>query len=281
MNPSARDLTRGPDMTSALHRPALLLAQKALRQRPHTRHFMEQRWHQLLFVHYACDPEEIQRLLPAGVDVDTFPDRDGVERAWLGVVLFEMREVGFPGLPWRLRFPEYNVRTYVRIGDREPSVWFFSLNAPKPLVSFVARRAFHLPYYPARLRRRVERDGDQLVFSDALDWRKRGVRLSALHRTREEYLPPEAGSLDFFLLERYQLLAQSPSGGLYRGRVWHHPYPVWLADLTHWETNILEWLGLASRQPAHYCWSPGVDALLWRPQALDVESIGEVRPSLL
>ena len=38
---------------------------------------------------------------------------------------------GVPSLPWISEFPEVNVRTYVRVGDR-PGVYFFSLDAGSP-----------------------------------------------------------------------------------------------------------------------------------------------------
>src|SRR3954470_5472633 len=70
---------------------------EAERQRPSRPVLMHQRWEQLLFLHWAWDPAEVQRTLPRGLTVDPF---DG--RAWLGVVPFFMRDVRpawFPSLP--------------------------------------------------------------------------------------------------------------------------------------------------------------------------------------
>ena len=58
----------------------------------------------------------MQKLLPAGVEVDTF---DG--SAWVGLIPFHMDGLGFPGLaplPYVGSFPEVNVRTYVRASKR-------------------------------------------------------------------------------------------------------------------------------------------------------------------
>ena len=55
---------------------------------------MRQRWAQLLFLHWAWDPAEIQRTLPPGLTVDVYAGR-----AWLGLVPFAMERVRPRGLP--------------------------------------------------------------------------------------------------------------------------------------------------------------------------------------
>ena len=50
-------------------------------------------WEQLTFIHWRFDPDEVQRLLPPGLTVETF---DG--SAWVGLVPFYLR-VGFPHVP--------------------------------------------------------------------------------------------------------------------------------------------------------------------------------------
>ena len=73
-------------------------------------------WRDLLFLHFATEPEPIQALLPPGLTLDTFPDEMGRERAWVGLVPFRMQGVrlrGLPPLPGTHAFPETNVRTYV------------------------------------------------------------------------------------------------------------------------------------------------------------------------
>ena len=104
---------------------------------------MRQRWTDLVFVHWRYRPEAVQHLLPDGLTVDTF---DG--SAWVGLIPFTMREVSVAGtgeLPHVGRFPEVNVRTYVRRGSRV-GVWFFSLDIDRYLPAVTARVAYRLPY---------------------------------------------------------------------------------------------------------------------------------------
>lgn len=72
-------------------------------------------WLDLTFIHTPVEPAAVQALLPTDLRVDTWPDADGVEQAWIGLVPFVMK-VGLPGgrvIPWVGTFPETNVRTYV------------------------------------------------------------------------------------------------------------------------------------------------------------------------
>ena len=111
---------------------------------------MTQRWNDLLFAHWPVPAAQIARLLPEGLAVDTF---DG--SAWVGVVPFWMDRVqlrGLPLVPGANRFPELNLRTYVREANTNVAgVYFFSLDAANPAAVAVARIFFHLPYYWAKM----------------------------------------------------------------------------------------------------------------------------------
>ena len=76
---------------------------------------MEQYWTDLVFIHWRYPVDVVQRLLPEGVEVETY-DGD----AWIGLIPFNMNDLGFPKwkpLPYVGSFPEVNVRTYVRCGE--------------------------------------------------------------------------------------------------------------------------------------------------------------------
>ena len=110
---------------------------------PVRRAVMVQRWNDVVFLHWRFEPDVVQRLLPAGVEVDTF---DG--SAWVGLVPFHMDALGVAGwapLPHVGSFPEVNVRTYVRARGRV-GVWFFSLDVDRFLPAAVARITYSLPY---------------------------------------------------------------------------------------------------------------------------------------
>ena len=96
---------------------------------------MTQQWQDLLFAHWAYEPEVVQRLLPSGVELDTFEGK-----AYVGLVPFNMRNLrlrGLPPIPTTSNFAEVNVRTYVTSRGRS-AVWFFSLDTQKLLPTLVA-----------------------------------------------------------------------------------------------------------------------------------------------
>src|ERR1700734_1447986 len=110
---------------------------------------MRQRWQRLTFLHWAYDPDAVQRLLPAGLTVDTF---GGV--AWVGLVPFYMQvhTPGDRGVPWVSNFCETNVRTYARDREGRAGIWFLSLDAARLGAVAVARASYQLPYFWSSMR---------------------------------------------------------------------------------------------------------------------------------
>ncbi len=62
--------------------------------RPVVRPVMVQGWHDLASLHWPYDPGLVQRLLPAGLRVDTLGGA-----AWVGLIPFHMRRIRVPRLP--------------------------------------------------------------------------------------------------------------------------------------------------------------------------------------
>jgi uncharacterized protein YqjF (DUF2071 family) len=110
---------------------------------------MRQRWERLTFLHWPFDPPAVQRLLPAGLRVETFGGA-----AWVGLVPFFMRVASGGGrrAPWVSDFCETNVRTYVTDGEGRSGIWFFSLDAARLGAVAVARTSYRLPYFWSSMR---------------------------------------------------------------------------------------------------------------------------------
>ncbi len=216
---------------------------------------MRQRWRDLLFLHFSCDPSEIASLLPPGLTVDTFPDETGKERAWIGLVPFLMNDVRWafmPRIPGTHTFPETNVRTYVHYEGRDPGVWFFSLDAANVLAVKTARMAFALPYFAAQMK--VDRRDDHISY--------RGIRARESYEIESSIgkaLPIAApGALEFFLAERYLLYAYR-HGRLLTGRVHHSPYEFREAGYEREDETLVQSAGISPRPFIHRLFSEGVD----------------------
>lgn len=195
---------------------------------------MRMNWHDLLFMHWPVRAASLRPLVPSGLEIDTF---DG--EAWLGVVPFRMTSVRprFTfSLPWLSAFPELNVRTYVKI-EGKPGVCFFSLDAANPVAVRVARAAFHLPYFDARMSSINIRD--EIVYEST-----RTHRYAARAEFRGRYQPTgdvfqtSAGSIEEWLTERYCLYAWNRSGRVFRGDIQHARWPLQLAA-AEIETNTM------------------------------------------
>ncbi len=225
------------------------------------------RWQRLLFVHWRCDPELIAPLIPPGLSLDTFEGS-----AWVGLVPFSisgLRPWWSPPVPGARAFNEVNVRTYVHYRRRDPGVWFFSLDATNRLAVAVARAWWGLNYHFAKMS--VRSAGD-LVHYEAARRLRRGR--AAAHIVAQvgpklgdddanRPLPPGLAvpdTLDHFLIERYLLYSQRPSGPLFRGQVHHAPYQLHEVSLLSCEQSLLTASGIRPNTPPyHAVYSPGVD----------------------
>lgn len=178
-------------------------------------------------------------------------------QAFVGLVPFRMQGVRQAWMPERsaLDFLETNVRTYVHLDGEHPGVYFFSLDAASRLAVWVARAAWALPYFFARMEMTMGEGGTEYRLE-----RLSGTRpkLDVRYRSGPPLGPSVPGSLEFFLLERYFLYAERD--GLLRGQVHHAPYPAHRANVGELHEDLIASAGLpqtATAPLAHY--SPGVD----------------------
>jgi uncharacterized protein YqjF (DUF2071 family) len=216
-------------------------------RRPDRPAVMRQSWRNLLFLHWGVAPELLRPLVPAELDLDLF---EGT--AYVGLVLFTMsgvHPIGLPPVRGLSSFHETNVRTYVHAGGRSPGVWFFSLDAANPIAVRLARGLFHLPYYHARMFLERELTGIEESTGEIL---YAGMRLPP-QPARASYLirgrvagkiqPACPGTLDHFLAERYLLYARRRCC-LYRGQVFHLPYPLQSAQALTVDETLLAAAGI-------------------------------------
>lgn len=221
---------------------------------------MAMQWHHLLFAHWPFAPADLRPLIPAGLELDTFN-----ATAWIGVVPFEMRDVrprSTPALPWIGRFAELNVRTYVTV-DGKPGVWFWSLDAANPLAVRVARRAFHLPYFDARMQ--IDVADDVVSYRSVRTHRgAAGARWVGQYRPIGPPYRAHAGTLDHWLTERYCLYAGDRRGHVWRGDIQHQPWPLQPASATIAHNTMFDQIGLVPPdQPPLLHYARRLDVVAW------------------
>lgn len=216
---------------------------------------MYQSWQRLLFAHWPVPARLLRDKIPSQLSIEEF---DGT--AWLGIVPFRMANVHFRGLPpiWGTsRFPELNVRTYVRYGDVS-GVWFFSLDAANWPAVIGARIGFHLPYFFAHMS--IQEAGQKTHYESR---RKNGMFIAdyAPTGTVQDY---PADSLERWLTERYYLFAADKRGKIYRGDIHHELWPLQPAEAEITENTIAAASGipLPDTKP-HLLYAENNDVLAW------------------
>ncbi|HEU0006649.1 MAG TPA: DUF2071 domain-containing protein [Terriglobia bacterium] len=220
---------------------------------------MYQRWEDLLFLHWSYDPLAIQSTLPRGLRVDTFEGK-----AYVGIVPFFMRDVRpsfCPRLPGISDFLELNVRTYVHDERGVPGVWFYSLDANQRLAVRAARRFFCLPYFDSKMKADKNPATGETRYLSHRHGTDDHLSSCFQYRPHGDVWLADPGTLEFFLVERYALFAQSAGQPrLWSGRVHHQPYSLMDVEVTEWDDAVLAVDGLKRprRDADHAVMSPGV-----------------------
>lgn len=231
---------------------------------PVARAAMVHGWDELTFLHWSYPVDDVQRLLPDGLEVEPF---DG--RAWVGLVPFFLR-VGLPhvpSVPWFSRFAETNVRTYVRSADGETGIWFFSLDAARLGAVVVARSTYRLPYFWSKMR--LERTGSTIRYECRRRWPgPRGASSRVEVEIGEPFAPGELTPLDHFLTARWALYS-APRSGLHHARAFHDPWPLHRAEATVVDDELVAAAGLPQpTDPPLVHWSPSVEVRIGWPHPL-------------
>jgi len=232
---------------------------------PNKKKIMTQRWSKLFFMHWQYPAADIQKLLPEGLFVDTYEGK-----AYVGIVSFVMshiRPFGLPPIPRLSSSLELNLRTYVYDGNKNPGVWFFSLDASSPLLVWLARKLFHLPYFNAD--QKINFENDEIIFSSKRQKSNNANKLIFKPGQMRHFGKP--GSLDFFLTSRYLLFSYHASKGkLYRGRIYHKPYELKPAKIAQYDTHLfsMDYLKPPVEKPCHVIYCDSVDVEIFELQQL-------------
>lgn len=221
---------------------------------------LEQRWSDLVFLHWRCDPSEIAPLLPPGVIPDLFGGH-----TWMGLIPFRMSSTrlgGGPAIPYLGAFTEINVRLYGVDHAGRRGVVFASLEASRLAAVIAARTGFGLPYFWASASARLD--------DDVLHYRSRRHTRAAPTTTisaRATSVAVTADPLAEFLTARW-LLFQSRGGRTVLMPNEHEPWPLQKAELIDLDDDLIAAAGIRSigdRAPDSVLYSPGVTTRFGRP----------------
>ena len=172
---------------------------------------------------------------------------------------------GVPSLPWVSAFPELNVRTYVRVGDR-PGIFFFSLDAGSAIAVKAARALTNLPYYRASMT--VSAAGSRIEYRSA---RAPGrAELVGAYEPAGAPFTAVPGTLEYFLTERYCLYHHDRRRTPYRLEIHHPPWPLQVAKASIEQNSMATASGLHLVGAPHMLhFARRLDVVVWMPSRLN------------
>ncbi|WGD36915.1 DUF2071 domain-containing protein [Lysinibacter sp. HNR] len=170
-----------------------------------------QTWQDLTFLHWQVPVDLVSKMLPPGLEVDTFQGK-----TWVSVVPFVMAEVRTTPLPQRLKHPhfhELNVRVYVVDRQGNQGVWFVKIWCSSLAFTFEGR-AVGLPYSHMIGSSAVSQRTADYVFERSTDPLPMTFR-ATLEESEEATL--RDSPLEEWLTARWNMFA------IRFGRVWRFP----------------------------------------------------------
>ncbi|MGC9665128.1 YqjF family protein [Planosporangium sp. 12N6] len=224
---------------------------------------MIQHWRLMTFIHWRYPVTAVRRLLPAGLELDTY-DGD----AWVGLIPFRMQGVrppAAPALPYLSSFPETNVRTYVRGPEGGRGIFFLTVEAARLPAVLTARLSLGLPY--AWSAADVEVGERHVTYRGRRRWPgPTGAGYEARVRMGPAIPEEDLGPLDHFLTARYRLYTVF-AGRLVAVDAEHPPWPLHEARLEHLRQDLLPAVGVPDPQgtPLLHA-SPGVAVRIGLPK---------------
>ena len=239
---------------------------------PVTREGMRMSWLDLTFIHTPVEPAAVEALIPSNLRVDTWPDANGIERAWIGLVPFVMK-VGLPGgrvIPRLGTFPETNVRTYVTGPDGTAGVWFCSLEAGGLAATATARATYGLPYFWADMR--VDHDDGIWTYESTRRWPRAAgwPRHRSCVRVGDRIEADNVTDFEHYLSARWGLFSRWPSpnrGATVYAAVDHPRWELHQAELLDLDDSLVVAAGLPepTGEPVVH-WTPGVEVRIGLPR---------------
>jgi len=225
---------------------------------PVRRPLMRQSWNDLTFIHWPYRAADLQRVVPAELEIDTFAGN-----AWVGLVPFNVVGLTLPKaapLPWLSNFPETNLRTYVIDQKGRRGVWFFSLDAARLAAVKGARLAYSLPYYWSKME--VSLDDHRASYRSV---RREKSEASTDIEVKIGERAADQNELELFLTARFRLFTRRNSH-LITADVEHKQWPLHRASLSRIDQTLTRTAGLPEpRGEPLVHFSKAIDVLVSRP----------------
>ena len=231
---------------------------------PENKPLLIQDWENLSFMHWVVNKKILNQYIPEGLKLDLFHNN-----AYIGVIPFMMKNVRprwGASVPFISNFPEFNIRTYVKIGKTK-GVFFLTLDAQSIITRIFASNFYYLPY---KYSRGFVKSKDNFYY-----WKSKRVftdySLEGSCEGLGEYRYAQKESIEEFLFERYYLFVTNQNKIL-KGFIHHHPWKLKIAIPRLIKNNFLKAysLGIDNVLKPEFCHiSDGAKVKAWSLEELD------------
>lgn len=224
---------------------------------------MQQRWENLLMVHWEVPAVQLRPHIPKELEILTFKGK-----AYVGAVALDMVSGNFvrfgdvvSEIPLYRSFGQLNLRTYVKYKGKT-GVHFFNLFANHLTTVATGNLVFGLPYQHAKIQRSLNhgiRD-----FNVAKVYRAKAV-------TDHQLVKIEKGSLEYFLTEHtlyFQVSKTLFKTCIHTGELWHKPWELSSVKVPVKELNYfrLKGIPLEMKPLATGLYSQDMDVYFYAPK---------------
>lgn len=236
-----------------------------------TQPFLTAHWKHLIMANYAIEPKLLASFLPAHVELDPFEGQTFV--SLVGFLFDETKLKGF-SIPLHTRFPEINLRFYVKRKTKEGwrrGVVFISELVPMPAICWVANTLFKENYRYTPVTYAVNKNADSQTVQFA--WKQSGkwntIKVEAdLHSKSMETKSPE-----YFIFEHYYGYAKKDEFQTIEYRVQHPSWQVFPIQNTIINCNFSLLYGevfahLQHQTPAHVFLTAGSPVAIYPRQII-------------
>lgn len=208
-----------------------------------------QEWKNVLFLHWHVTEKDLEPFVSKDIRPHLL---DG--SCWVSVVIFQthaLRMRNLPGIRGISGFNQVNIRTYVEMNGK-PGVHFLSIEVDNPVASYLARLLSGLPYRTSDIhmsKGQVNSRND--IYTESLSLK--------YHCTKEII---DRTPLAHELTERYSVI-QDIGNKIASYDILHAPWPLYRAELDHFELKYGRYRKLLCGQPDLVHYSPGTEVVAW------------------
>lgn len=225
--------------------------------------FLTAEWRDVIGITFPCPPERLLPYLPPGATIDTL---DGSPRVSLVAFAFSRTRVLRVPVPGHIRFPEINLRFYVRYRGQRAVVFIREL-VPRRAIATIARLRYNEPYVRVPMTW-----GRELEAGSLRVWHRFAKGSSIDVTAAATGTLPAPGSPGHWLTDHALGIGRRRNGAAV---LYHVAHPTWaLHEIAAVALDVdfaaiygPSWAWLADTEPSHVSLATGSAVTVSRPMA--------------